>query len=107
MAIRKEQVLLLVAGATALLVWRAGQDEISRVNYAPRTRDYAPKPVASAPLAPPPAAVAANAPLPRPWFREPSETQPLPPCELPFPQLEPLFVIALPLDIGPDLAHAE
>jgi tetratricopeptide (TPR) repeat protein len=107
MAIRKEQVLLLVAGAIAVLVWRAGQDEIARVRYAPKTRDYTPRPVASAPLAPPAPAVPANAPLPRPWFREPSETQPLPPCELPFPQLEPLPIIALPLDIGPDLAHAE
>src|SRR5262245_6618526 len=107
MSIRKEQLLLLVAGAIALLVWRSGQDEIGRVMYAPKTREYAVKPVASAPLAPPAPVVPPNAPLPRPWFREPSETQPLPPCELPFPQLEPLFVIALPLDIGPDYAHAE
>src|SRR5688572_8321420 len=38
---------------------------------------------------------------------EPSETQPLPPRELPFPERPPLSVVGLPLDPGPDLGHAD
>lgn len=104
MAIRKEQVLVLATVAVGAFLWKSGAAD-PRLNqkFVPVTKDYTAQNVVSSPLV--------TSPLPtpamRPWFREPSETQPLPPRDLPFPALEPLFVLALPLEIGQDLAHAE
>jgi tetratricopeptide (TPR) repeat protein len=104
MAIRKEQVLLLATLLVAFFWWRSA-DADPRINqkFAPLTKEYVPQSVLQSPLV----MTKLDKATLRQWFREPSETQPLPPRDLPFPALLPLFVVALPLELGPDLAHAE
>jgi len=103
-ALRKELVLLLASLGIGALVWKSGRSDEWR---APRIlkgqQDYqaAALPAASLVTGVPPQ------PSLRSWFREPSETQPLPPTTLPWPAREPLFVVALPLDPGPDVSRAD
>src|SRR5262245_34559608 len=104
MSLRKEQVLLLVAIALGAWIWKgqAGGDW-----HAPTlTTTKLEYKVAALPKAP----LLTGTPAPtasRRWFREPSETQPLPPRELPFPVRPPAHLVALPLDPGPDLSRAD
>lgn len=104
MALRKEQVLVLASLVVGLLVWKTGrEEEWTAPRLSPTTRKYEPKPLPNAPLVRDERAPSAG----RRWFREPSETQPLPPRSLPFPDVAPMPVVALPLDPGPDLARAD
>ena len=104
MALRKEQVLVLAAIAIGALVYKSGMDEGWRApSLSPKSKEYVKSALPSAPLV----GDAATEPSTRRFFREPSETQPLPPRPLPFPALEPLALVALPLDPGPDLARAD
>lgn len=104
MALRKEQVLLLLCVGAGALVWKSGRgDAWIAPRVMPSDQDYAAKKVPVAPLV----AGALPEPARRSWFREPSETQPLPPRELPLPAREPLFLVALPLDPGPDLQRCD
>ncbi|MGE3171078.1 MAG: hypothetical protein AB7O97_00540 [Planctomycetota bacterium] len=104
MALRKEQVLVLATIVVGALVWKSGSGEPWRApKVQPGSAGYEPPPVPQAPLVD----AAETGGALRRWFREPSETQPLPPRDLPFPAREPLFLVALPLDPGPDLSRAE
>lgn len=104
MALRKEQVLVLASLALGLLVWKSGREEDGPLpRIAPSVRAYESKPLPNAPLV----RDVRTPSVGRRWFREPSETQPLPPRPLPFPDVAPMPVVALPLDIGPDLARAD
>lgn len=104
MALRKEQVLLLAAVALGALVYKSGKDEGWRApSLSPKSKDYVKAELPSAPLV----GEVGSEPSKRRFFREPSETQPLPPRPLPFPAVEPLALVALPLDPGPDLARAD
>jgi tetratricopeptide (TPR) repeat protein len=103
MAIRKEQVLTLLALATAVLAGRKYFNEpLPGVGYRPTKIDFTATAVAATPLVTETAAGAGR----RDFCTEPSETQPLPPRELDFPPRAALSLAALPLDPGPDLAHA-
>lgn len=104
MAMRKEQVLLLVAAGLGALVWKSGLGGEWRVPVLQQDKlEYQAQAVPTAPLLTTPAPAATT----RRWFREPSETQPLPPRELPFPARAPWPFVALPLDPGPDLSRAD
>ncbi|MEQ1634325.1 MAG: hypothetical protein ABL997_18230, partial [Planctomycetota bacterium] len=104
MALRKEQVLALSSLALgALVLTRCKDDDWRAPTVAATTKAYdATSPKAAPLLTTPPIAMSQ-----RLWFREPSETQPLPPRPLPFPAQLPLSLVALPLDPGPDLARAD
>ena len=104
MALRKEQVLLLVALALGAWVWKGQAGAEWRSPSLTTTKiEYKVAPLPKAPLLTGTAAQAMS----RRWFREPSETSPLPPRELPFPQRPPAHLVALPLDPGPDLSRAD
>ena len=103
MAIRKEQVLLLLTlGVGALVARSLMQEGMQASQWSPKVLQREPRPVPAIALiggiAPPPAAR-------RDSFTEPSETRPLPPRELAFPPRAPLSIAAVPLDPGPDYAH--
>jgi tetratricopeptide (TPR) repeat protein len=103
MAIRKEQVLALLALATAVLVGnKYRSDPMPGPTYRPGKLEFKAAAVTATPL------VAESAPAAgrRDFCTEPSETRPLPPRELDFPPRAALSLAALPLDPGPDLAHA-
>ena len=103
MAIRKEQVLVLLTVAAGLLYWRGIESGAgTRPQFKPAPLPYQPKATATVALVGDQAAVAM-----RPLFTEPAETRPLPPRILPFPDRAPLTLVALPLEPGPDLGHAE
>ena len=104
MALRKEQVLVVVALVLGALVYKSGQDEGWRApSLSPQSKDYKPAGAPGAPLLTSPSDLASM----RRFFREPSETQPLPPRQLPFPSVEAMPLVALPLDPGPDLARSD
>jgi len=102
MAIRKEQVLALLALAVG--GWMAKsllQESMRGSTFQPTKIEYA-----AAPVTPTMLLADAAPPLARRDFcTEPSETRPLPPRELDFPPRTPLSVAALPLEIGPDYGH--
>ncbi len=103
MALRKEQVLLLAVLALGLLQYRSiGGDAPPPAVWQPGKKDYVAVSVPVAALAETGAPVKAG----RDLFREPSETQALPPRPLPLPEQAPLSLVALPLEVGPDLGHA-
>lgn len=103
MAMRKEQVLALLALALGLLVGRRYLEEPPPgKRFSPQRAEYEPKVLAATPLvttAPPPL-------VRRDFCTEPSETRPLPPRQLDFPPRPPLSLAVLPLDPGPDYRHA-
>ena len=104
MALRKEQVLALSSLALGALVLTRCKDEEWRApSIATTVKAY----VAATPPTAPLLTTPANAASQRQWFREPSETQPLPPRPLPFPVQEALQVVALPLEPGPDFVRAD
>ncbi|MEC7584434.1 MAG: hypothetical protein VYE77_08955 [Planctomycetota bacterium] len=104
MALRKEQVLLLASLGVAALVWKyGGSDEWRAPRVNASKQDYEASKLPGAPIVD----EAASDPSLRPWFREPSETQPLPPTDLPWPPRKPLFLVALPLHPGPDISRAD
>ncbi|MCC7396219.1 MAG: tetratricopeptide repeat protein [Planctomycetes bacterium] len=102
MALRKEQVLLLLT--LAFGAWVA-KDYFAEVAYPSRYTftklEYQAAAVNPAPLA----GAASTLLVRRDYCTEPSETQPLPPRELSFPPRAPLTLAALPLDLGPDFGH--
>lgn len=102
MALRKEQVLALLALFTVAMCGRGYFEEPAFTSrFAPTKAAYEPPPVAPAPLV-----TASGVPFARAdFFTEPSETQPLPPRALEFPPRAPLSVAAVPLEIGPDYGH--
>lgn len=103
MAIRKEQVLALCVLAIGGLVYMGlGGDDGQAVSFTPKKLEYAAQPVRTTPLA----GDGSGGPARGTLFAEPRETRALPPRELAFPPRTPLSVAALPLDIGPDYAHA-
>lgn len=103
MAIRKEQVLaLIVLGISGLIYSGLGADAGGAMKLSPKRLEYAAVPVVAAPLAGAPEGKFARLEL----FAEPRETRALPPRELAFPPHAPLSVTALPLEPGPDFAHA-
>lgn len=99
MRMRREQALLVVVALLGLWIWASLErvDVGSRVRA--RTKAYEPGPDPRDRLVVAPVA-ADPAPFARDPFREPSETSPLPPTELPLPALRPLPVVALPLRPG-------
>jgi len=103
MAIRKEQVLTLLALATAVLAGRKYFNEPPPgLGYRPSKLEFTATAVTATPLVTEAASGAGR----RDFCTEPSETRPLPPRELEFPPRAPLSLAALPLDPGPDLGHA-
>jgi hypothetical protein len=103
MGIRKEQVLALLALATAVLAGRKYFDEAPPgASYRPGKLEFTANAVAPTPLVTEGASAASR----RDFCTEPSETRPLPPRDLAFPPRAPLSLAALPLDPGPDLGHA-
>ncbi len=104
MALRKEQVLVLASLAVGVLVWKSSGGAEWRVPQLTTSRlEFTAGKVPTAPVV----TTDGQELSLRRWFREPSETQPLPPRDLPFPGREPMPWIALPLDPGPDLARAD
>lgn len=103
MAIRKEQVLaLLVLGISGWIYSGLGAEVAGGNKLSPKRLEYTATPVVSAPLAGAAEGKFARLEL----FAEPRETRALPPRELAFPAHAPLSVTALPLEPGPDYAHA-
>ncbi|HEU4418336.1 MAG TPA: hypothetical protein VFT55_05315, partial [Planctomycetota bacterium] len=103
MAIRKEQVLTLLALATAVLAGRQYLEESPPGSgYRPGKLEFTATAVAATPLVTDKAPAASR----RDFCTEPSETRPLPPRALDFPPRAPLSLAALPLDPGPDFGHA-
>ncbi|MBL9078617.1 MAG: hypothetical protein JNL08_13990 [Planctomycetes bacterium] len=102
MAIRKEQVLVLVTLAVGAWIAKSLLAEPARsATFQPSKIEYAAKAVA-------PTVLATDAPRPggrADFCTEPSETRPLPPRVLDFPPHAPLSVAAVPLEIGPDHGH--
>jgi tetratricopeptide (TPR) repeat protein len=104
MGLNKEQVLLLCVLGLGLWQYKSlTTDAATAASYEAGRKQHAAAAVPQAALA----GTATVAPLRRDLFREPSETQPLPPRALPFPDRPPASLVALPLDPGPDLGHAE
>lgn len=103
MALRKEQVLALVALLVLAWVWFGTGGEVARVRVAePKWLEHQAPTTRSVPLL-----VGALGKLGRPeWFTEPRETRPLPPRELQFPPMAPWALCAPPLEPGLDLAFA-
>lgn len=104
MSLRKEQVLLiatLVLGAWVFNSLR--RDEATNYTFRPKAKTLEVTALPPDALA----AVEAVAVPSRDWGREPSETQPLPPRALEFPERPPLQLIALPLPCGPDWNWAQ
>lgn len=103
MAMRKEQVLAIVVLLLAAWVYSGleGGGADGRP-FAPKKLEYTAAAVREAALAGGPAGAFRRADL----FTEPRETRALPPRELAFPPHAPLSLATLPLDPGPDLAHA-
>jgi hypothetical protein len=103
MVIRKEQVLALLALATAVWAGRKySEGPLLGSVYRPAKLEFTATPVLPAPLV----ADTAPASVRRDFCTEPSETKPLPPRELDFPPRAALSLAALPLDPGPDFGHA-
>lgn len=102
MAIRKEQVLLLLTLGVGALVARSLFEEGPRAStWSPKVLERTPAPVPVTALVTEAAPPAAR----RDICTEPSETRPLPPRALDFPPQAPLSVAALPLHPGPDFGH--
>ncbi len=99
--IRREQGLLLVTLLLAAWIWSGSTGTYLAPPIRPKALDYTPPPAGGAAIASP----ASEVKQPRELFREPSETEPLPPRPLPAPELGPLPVVAPPLDPGPHPAH--
>ncbi|MCB9878462.1 MAG: hypothetical protein H6835_12755 [Planctomycetes bacterium] len=103
MSIRKEQVLLALVALLA--VW-VGMDYLETPSYqarvSPRKREFEPQPLGHAVLA----GDAGAAPMRRDFCTEPSETRPLPPRDLDFPQQAASSLAGVPLDPGPDFRHS-
>ncbi|MEZ6037717.1 MAG: tetratricopeptide repeat protein [Planctomycetota bacterium] len=99
MSLRKEQVLLALVALLA--VW-VGMGYLDTPTYQgrvkPGEKEFVAQPVGTVVLA----GDAAAEPVRRDFCTEPSETRPLPPRELDFPQHPPLSLAGLPLDPGPD-----
>lgn len=102
MAIRKEQVLAIVALVFGALAARGSFEEPrGTARFNPTKNEFAPKAFV-------PTALVTTAPgalVRRDFCTEPSETRPLPPRQLDFPPRQPLSMAALPLDPGPDHRH--
>lgn len=97
MRIRREQGLLLAAVALGLWIWTGvgSQAVSSRVSWTPKEF------VSGAAVVDTTVAPRADAEAPaRDAFLEPSESSPLPPRALPFPELGPLPQVAPPLQPG-------
>ena len=104
MALKKEQTFFLACLALGAWAYRSGSDDAwNAPRVAAGQKEHQQAVLPSAPLLTGPAV----APPLRRFFREPSETQPLPPRQLPFPEREPMAFVALPLPIGPDLVRAD
>lgn len=101
-AIRKEQVLCLLVLGIGWLVWNGLGGASGGGRASPKQLDHTPAPVPATALAGAPGAGFARAEI----LAEPRETRGLPPRDLEFPEPPPLSVAALPLDPGPDFAHA-
>jgi tetratricopeptide (TPR) repeat protein len=103
MALRKEQVLVIASLLVGVLLVRSGGDDWVAPRPQRPTSDYEPRLLQPAPLLTGDVAVPGD----RTWFREPSETQPLPPTSLPWPARQPLALVGLPLDPGPDFSRTD
>lgn len=102
MAIRKEQVLALLALLLGVYLWSGMKSETGgRVQFSPKVAAYEGRPVRATPLV----VEGPRKPVRVAIATEPSETQSLPPRDLPFPDRAPLSLVLLPLDPGPDFGH--
>lgn len=102
MAIRKEQVLCLLAFGAALLYAPAWLEQPALAGrFAPTKVGYEAPALPVTPLLTDAATPARRAD----FCTEPSETRPLPPRTLAFPPRAPLSLAGLPLDPGPDFRH--
>lgn len=103
MAIRKEQVLVLLVAAFGGWVWYSRSQEAATGPVTARSTmlEYKPGDVRPAPLAGAGEVTLAR----RDLCSEPSDTKPLPPRELAFPPRAPLALAMLPLEPGPDYRH--
>jgi predicted Zn-dependent protease len=97
MRIRKEQGLLLVAAAIGLWIWSGSSAGRFSTRLPSNAKPYQAQNPPRDCLAP---VLAAPPRIERDAFLEPSETAPLPPTVLPFPELPPLSVVAPPLSPG-------
>lgn len=97
MRIRREQGLLLVVALIAVWSWSRRDASPSVTRVEAEKKDYEAQAAPNDPLV---AALGEAAPLARDPFREPSESEPLEPRPLPFPELGELPVVALPLEPG-------
>ncbi|MBK8978080.1 MAG: hypothetical protein IPM29_19420 [Planctomycetes bacterium] len=97
--VRKEPALFVVVLLIAAWMWSGYTEPRFTTAARPTERPYEPPPPVRVVLAP----AAGEAAYPtRDLFREPTEAAPLPPRPLPFPDLEPLPVVAPPLHPGPE-----
>jgi tetratricopeptide (TPR) repeat protein len=103
MTIRKEQVLALLVLGISGLIWKGlGAEAGGSSQLTPKRLEYTAAAVVAVPLA----GAATGGFARRELFTEPRETRALPPRDLAFPPHAPLSVAALPLEPGPDYAHA-
>jgi len=102
--IRKEQVLLLSALAWAGWQYSSWSEARPTRPYQPKVKEWQQAELRTAALIDGTALPAGKLARREIW-REPSETQPLPPMPLPFPAHRALSLLGLPLDCGRDLGH--